>query len=77
MLADGEGSHLFRIGGFGPPVERYHPGMKDLEEARRLMYVGMTRAKDRLVFTRVAERGCKPTGGYRFLDEMDIKPIPR
>jgi superfamily I DNA/RNA helicase len=54
-----------------------NPSKKDLEEARRLMYVGMTRAKDRLVFTRCAHRALKPTGGYRFLDEMDVKPVPQ
>jgi DNA polymerase III epsilon subunit family exonuclease len=39
-------------------------------EARRLLYVGMTRARDRLVLTRVAERAGKPTGGTMFLDEL-------
>ncbi|HEY8166408.1 MAG TPA: UvrD-helicase domain-containing protein [Gemmatimonadaceae bacterium] len=45
-----------------------------LEEARRLLYVGMTRTKDRLILTRVDARGGKPTGGHRFLDEMGLKP---
>jgi len=47
---------------------------RDLEEARRLLYVGMTRTKDRLVLTRVEAREGKPTGRYRFLDEMGIVP---
>lgn len=47
----------------------------DLEESRRLLYVGMTRAKDRLVLTRVAARREKPTGGHRFLDEMELAPV--
>jgi len=47
---------------------------QDLEEARRLLYVGMTRTKDRLVMTRVKSRGERPTGGHRFLDEMGINP---
>jgi superfamily I DNA/RNA helicase len=47
---------------------------QDLEEARRLLYVGMTRTKDRLVMTRVKSRGEKSTGGHRFLDEMGINP---
>ncbi len=47
---------------------------QELEEARRLLYVGMTRTKDRLVMTRVKSRGEKPTGGHRFLDEMGINP---
>jgi superfamily I DNA/RNA helicase len=45
----------------------------ELEEARRLLYVGMTRTKDRLVMTRVRSRGEKATGGHRFLDEMGIR----
>jgi len=44
----------------------------ELEEARRVLYVGMTRAKDRLVMTRSAVRGGKPTGGTQFLDEMGL-----
>jgi DNA polymerase III epsilon subunit-like protein len=50
------------------------PTVTELEEARRLLYVGMTRAKDRLVLTHVAERGGKLTGGHRFLDEMGLAP---
>ena len=45
-----------------------------LEEARRLLYVGMTRTKQRLVMTRVISRAGKTTGGHRFLDEMDLTP---
>jgi len=51
-----------------------NPSKRDLEEARRLMYVGITRTKDRLIFTRVAERGGKPGGGHRFLEEMELIP---
>ncbi|HET6760573.1 MAG TPA: 3'-5' exonuclease, partial [Gemmatimonadaceae bacterium] len=47
---------------------------RELEEARRLLYVGMTRTKDRLVLTRVEARGRKPTGRHRFLDEMGLVP---
>ena len=55
------------------------PGQRDvskreMEEARRLLYVGMTRTKDRLVLTRVEARGGKPTGRHRFLDEMGLAP---
>ena len=46
----------------------------ELEEARRLLYVGMTRTKDRLVMTRVKSRGERATGGHRFLDEIGLKP---
>ena len=57
------------------------PGQRDaskreIEEARRLLYVGMTRTKDRLVLTRVEARGGKPTGRHRFLDEMGLVPQP-
>ena len=56
------------------------PGQRDaskreIEEARRLLYVGMTRTKDRLVLTRVEARGGKPTGRHRFLDEMGLVPV--
>jgi superfamily I DNA/RNA helicase len=47
---------------------------RELEEARRLLYVGMTRTMERLVLTRVEARGGKPTGGHRFLDEMHLVP---
>ncbi|MEP6991306.1 MAG: UvrD-helicase domain-containing protein [bacterium] len=49
---------------------------EEIDEARRLLYVGMTRTQDRLVMTRVATRGDKPTGGHRFLDEMGLLPSP-
>lgn len=45
---------------------------EDVEESRRLLYVGMTRAIDRLVLTRVDVRNGTPTGGTRFLDEMGL-----
>jgi ATP-dependent DNA helicase UvrD/PcrA len=55
------------------------PGQRDvskreIEEARRLLYVGMTRTMDRLVLTRVEAREGKPTGRHRFLDEMGLVP---
>jgi DNA polymerase III epsilon subunit family exonuclease len=46
----------------------------EIEEARRLMYVGMTRARDRLVLTRVERRNGREAGGNRFLDEMGVEP---
>jgi superfamily I DNA/RNA helicase len=56
------------------------PGQRDvskreIEEARRLLYVGMTRTMDRLVLTRVEAREGKPTGRHRFLDEMGLVPV--
>ena len=56
----------------GPPGR--NSASTELEEARRLLYVGMTRTVDRLVLTRVATRGGKDTGGHRFLDEMGLVP---
>lgn len=50
------------------------PKQEEIEEARRLLYVGMTRTVDRLVLTRAATRGDKPTGGHQFLDEMNLPP---
>jgi superfamily I DNA/RNA helicase len=47
---------------------------KDVEEGRRLLYVGMTRAKERLVLTRAVKRGDLPTGGIQFLAEMGLTP---
>lgn len=51
------------------------PTTDEVEEARRLLYVGMTRAKDRLVITRVETRRGKLTGGHQFLTEMGLLPV--
>ena len=49
------------------------PDDEDLAEERRLFYVAATRAKDRLVITRAAVRGGRPTGGpSRFLAEAGL-----
>jgi superfamily I DNA/RNA helicase len=45
-----------------------------IQEARRLLYVGMTRARDRLVLTRVERRSGMEAGGSSFLDEMRLVP---
>ena len=47
----------------------------EVEEARRLLYVGMTRTIERLVMTRVVRREGEPTGGHQFLDEMGLIPM--
>ncbi len=60
--------------------DRQLPGWKALEdaveeeiqEARRLLYVGMTRARDRLVLTRTAQRAGIPSGGSLFLTEAGL-----
>ena len=59
-----------------PPSGEESP-TSEVEEARRLLYVGMTRAKDRLVLSRAAVRRGNQTGGHRFLDEMGLVPVPR
>jgi DNA polymerase III epsilon subunit family exonuclease len=48
----------------------------EIEEARRLLYVGMTRTIDRLVMTHVLSREEKETRGHRFLDEMGVTLVP-
>jgi superfamily I DNA/RNA helicase len=51
------------------------PATKEqIEESRRLLYVGMTRAKDRLAFTHARSRGDREGGGHQFLDEMGVVP---
>jgi DNA helicase-2/ATP-dependent DNA helicase PcrA len=54
----------------GSPTRPAMP--EEIEEARRLLYVGMTRAIDRLVLTRAERRVGQRTGGHRFLDEMGL-----
>jgi len=44
----------------------------EIEEARRLLYVGMTRARDRLTLTRAVRRFGRDTGGSSFLEEMGL-----
>ncbi|MGH7498739.1 MAG: UvrD-helicase domain-containing protein [Gemmatimonadales bacterium] len=46
----------------------------EIQEARRLLYVGMTRAKDRLVLTRTERRGGRSSGGSLFLGEAGLRP---
>jgi DNA helicase-2/ATP-dependent DNA helicase PcrA len=49
------------------------PDPEDLAEERRLFYVAVTRAKDRLVITRAHVRARRPTGGpSRFLAEAGL-----
>lgn len=45
---------------------------EETQEARRLLYVPMTRAKDRLVLTYSRTRGGMPSGGTRFLNDMAL-----
>lgn len=50
------------------------PAPSEVEEGRRLLYVGMTRAKERLVLTCAKLRNGRPSGGHQFLDEMGLAP---
>jgi DNA polymerase III epsilon subunit family exonuclease len=63
-------------------VEDYQiPGLREtkenrqaeVEEARRLLYVGMTRTRDRLVLTRVERRFGMEAGASSFLEEMGLE----
>jgi superfamily I DNA/RNA helicase len=60
----------------GQLLRKRNPSKREIEESRRVLYVGMTRTKDRLVLTRVSERNGETTGGHRFLDEMELVPAP-
>ena len=58
-----------------PDARRVRAGARrphEIQEARRLLYVGMTRAKDRLVLTRSTQREGRPTGGDLFLREAGL-----
>ena len=48
----------------------------EVEEERRLAYVGMTRARDRLILTRAGLRDGRGTGGSLFLREAGLEPVP-
>ena len=48
-----------------------------IEELRRLMYVGMTRTIDRLVLTCAEERNGESCGGHKLLDELELSPVSR
>ena len=49
-----------------------HENIAEIREARRLLYVGMTRARDRLVLTRVERRDGRIAGGDLFLREAGL-----
>ena len=49
---------------------------QEIQEARRLLYVGMTRAKDRLILTRAGLRSGRPTGGEMLLREAGLGARP-
>jgi DNA polymerase III epsilon subunit family exonuclease len=60
----------YQIPGYRESTEKRQP---EIEEARRLLYVGMTRARERLVLTRVERRFGMEAGGNTFLEEMGLE----
>lgn len=73
-----EFSRVYIVGVEDYEMPGYYPATEnrtaEIGEARRLLYVGMTRARDRLVLTRADQRGGRDRGGNRFLDEMGLTP---
>lgn len=62
----------YQIPGYYPTVDHR---IDEIEEARRLLYVGMTRAEDRLVLTCTRNRSGSASGGHRFLDEAGLETV--
>jgi len=73
-----EFSRVYIVGVEGQQLPGYIARDEDPEhatqEARRLLYVGMTRAIDRLILTRADRRHGRPGGDSRFLEEMGLAP---
>jgi DNA polymerase III epsilon subunit family exonuclease len=73
-----EFSRVYIVGVEDYQMPGYHAITRKIEddfpEARRTLYVGMTRARDRLVLTRADLRDGKPAGGSRFLEELELAP---
>ena len=67
-----EFSRVYIVGAEDAQFFKEKDSREEQEESRRVFYVGMTRAKDRLVFTRCLTRGGKPTGGSKFLSELGV-----
>ncbi|HEV8379978.1 MAG TPA: UvrD-helicase domain-containing protein [Gemmatimonadales bacterium] len=67
-----EFSRVYILGVEDSEILGYQATRDEIEEARRLLYVGMTRARDRLVLTRVERRFGRDTGGSSFLEEMGL-----
>src|SRR6266568_1823277 len=63
----------YQIPGYRESTEKRQA---EIEEARRLLYVGMTRARERLVLTRVERRFGMEAGGSSFLEEMGLQELP-
>jgi ATP-dependent DNA helicase UvrD/PcrA len=57
-----------------PGLQALEDGVQhEIQEGRRLLYVGMTRAKDRLVLTRAERRDGRHTAGDLFLREAGLE----
>jgi superfamily I DNA/RNA helicase len=69
-----EFSRVYIIGAENAELPGSNPKPPELEEARRLLYEGMTRTINRLIMTHCGSRSGKPSGGHRFLDEMSLVP---
>jgi DNA polymerase III epsilon subunit family exonuclease len=67
-----EFSRVYIVGVEDYELLGFQPASDETEEARRLLYVGMTRARERLTLTRVARRLGRDTGGSTFLEEMGL-----
>ncbi|HKA59704.1 MAG TPA: UvrD-helicase domain-containing protein [Gemmatimonadales bacterium] len=67
-----EFTRVYVVGVEDNEILGYQPTQDEIEEARRLLYVGMTRARDRLTLTRAARRFGRDTGGSTFLEEMGL-----
>ena len=70
-----EFSRVYMLGVEDYEILGYQPTKDEVEEARRLLYVGMTRARERLVLTRVQRRFGRETGGSSFLEEMRLRTL--
>ncbi len=69
-----EFSRVYIVGVEDHELLGYQPADDEVEEARRLLYVGMTRARERLTLTRAARRFGRESGGSTFLEEMGLLP---
>ena len=72
-----EFSRVYIVGAEDHQLPGYHALQHDerheIEEARRLLYVGMTRAEDRLVLTHARQRDGRDSGGALFLREAGLE----
>jgi len=72
-----EFSRVYIMGVEDYQIPGYHESTEnrqaEIQEARRLVYVGMTRARERLVLTRVERRFGMEAGGSAFLEEIRLE----